>query len=165
MNFIFDASLETVPHAPPPGTWRENNPCEFYFFRPNALALTQPTNQPAKCHPWRKIQHTFFSLRSHRNTHFTSHRYDLGLAEEPLSRAFFSVLYLFFSIPNHTLLSIFCFALFVDVLETINTLYDLLFSSVRHFLIKKEQYDLIIIIIIIKLHTNLRHKQSPYLLF
>lgn len=101
-------------------TRKRKNPRGRYFCRPNALDVTADQSacemssaEKNKAYLFFFLLYLFFFLssRSHRNIYFTSFRHDLGRAEEPLFRAFFSVSYYFFSHPNHTLLTIFCLAL------------------------------------------------------
>lgn len=98
-------------------TRRRKNRRGRYFCRLNALDVTADQSACEMSSAEKNKAYLFFFLlffsssRSHRNIYFTSLRYDLGRAEEPLFRAFFSVSYLFFflsskpHIINHILLS------------------------------------------------------------
>lgn len=71
-----------------------------------------------------------FFLRSHRNTYFTFHRYDLGRAEEPIYPEHFSSSHIIFCYSKPHIINHILLCPIRGRIKTINTLDDLLFSSV-----------------------------------
>lgn len=99
MHFIFNVSLESVSLCHPLSNMERKQPLRVIFLSFKCIGSYE-TDQPASEMSSIEENKIYLFLRSHRNTYFTSHRYDLGRAEEPLSREFFCILYYFFPLQT-----------------------------------------------------------------